>query len=66
MRRYTSGAESVDVEIEDGATVADVLARAGIPAADVKIIFVDGRKGSPQSRAPDGGSVAVFPAIGGG
>ena len=66
LRRYTNGAESVDVEIEDGATIADALARAGIPASEAKIIFVDGRKGSLESRVSDGNSVGVFPAIGGG
>ena len=66
LRRYTSGAESVDVEIEDGATVADVLAQAGIPAGEARIIFVDGRKGSLESRVSSGCSVGVFPAIGGG
>ena len=66
LRRYTSGAESVDVEIEAGATVADALARAGIPAAEARIIFVDGRKGSLKSPVSSGCSVGVFPAIGGG
>lgn len=53
-------------EIADGATVADVIAALGIPAAEVKIVFVDGVVATPDAFLRDGCRVGIFPAVGGG
>ncbi|MEA1950228.1 MAG: MoaD/ThiS family protein [Planctomycetota bacterium] len=66
FRQYVDGAESVEVEIVAGDTVADVLDRLGIPVDEARIIFVDGRKSGLTQELSGGETVSVFPAIGGG
>ncbi len=66
LRRYVDDAESVDVDLGQGETVADVLERLGIPAEQTRIIFVDARKSGPTQELSGGETLSVFPAIGGG
>ncbi|MBN2295761.1 MAG: MoaD/ThiS family protein [Pirellulales bacterium] len=66
FRRYVNNAEEVEVGIEKGDTVAEVLDRLGIPADEARIIFVDGRKSGLAKKLAGGETVSVFPAIGGG
>lgn len=52
--------------VPDNATVGDVMAALGIPAQEVKIIFVNGVKKEPDTRLKQGDRVGLFPAVGGG
>ncbi|NDV21668.1 MoaD/ThiS family protein [Desulfovibrio sp. JC022] len=52
--------------ISEGETVADVLDRVGIPADEVKIIFINGVSSKFDSVLTDGDRVGLFPAVGGG
>ncbi len=53
-------------EVPDGATVSDLLAVLGIPAAEVKIVFVGGVAAALDAVLHDGCRVGIFPAVGGG
>ena len=50
----------------DGATVADVLHKLGIPRADVRICFVNGLYREPNYPLHHQDELALFPPIGGG
>ena len=66
LRSYVGGAASVEVDVEPGQTIADVLKRLGVPAEQTRIIFVNNRTGSLSQALEGGERIGVFPAIGGG
>jgi molybdopterin converting factor small subunit len=66
LREHIGGAPSVQIEIETGQTVAEVLNRLGVPARKTRIIFVDNRVGKLSHMLQGGERLGIFPAIGGG
>jgi molybdopterin synthase sulfur carrier subunit len=66
LRAYVGGAPSVDVAIEPGQSVGDVLDRLAIPREQTRIIFVDHRRATLADPLRGNEKVGVFPAIGGG
>jgi molybdopterin converting factor small subunit len=66
LRGYVGGAPSVEVDVEPGEAVADVLARLGVPPEKTRILFVNNRAATLSQPLEDGDRVGVFPAIGGG
>jgi molybdopterin synthase sulfur carrier subunit len=52
--------------IAPGETVAEVLARLGIPEGGVALIFVDNVHRKPETVLKEGETVGFFPPIGGG
>ncbi len=52
--------------VDPGATVGQVLDRLEIPASQIKLIFVNGRKADPGHVLQDGDRLGVFPPVGGG
>jgi len=66
LRVSIGGKPSVELEIEPGETVGDVLDRLGVPADQTRIIFVNSRHAGLADPLQGGEQVAVFPAIGGG
>ena len=66
LRSYAGGAPSIEVDVEPGQTVADVLRQLGVPAEQTRIIFVNNRAGSLSQPLEGGERIGVFPAIGGG
>jgi molybdopterin converting factor small subunit len=66
LRRYAGGAPSVQVEVQPGQTVGQVLDRLGVPTDQTRIIFVDHRAADLSRPLQGGEQVGVFPAIGGG
>jgi molybdopterin synthase sulfur carrier subunit len=66
LRSYAGGAPSVEVDVEPGQTVADVLRQLGVPAEQTRIIFVNHRTGSLSQALAGGEQIGIFPAIGGG
>ncbi|MDQ5987452.1 MAG: hypothetical protein CSYNP_03192 [Syntrophus sp. SKADARSKE-3] len=55
-----------ELEVALGATVGDVIRAIGIPEKDVKLIFINGRHGLPDTELAEGDTLALFPPIGGG
>jgi molybdopterin converting factor small subunit len=49
-----------------GETVADVVARLGIPPEELKLVFVNGAHAPLSTPLADGDRVGLFPAVGGG
>lgn len=66
LRTYVGGASSVEVEVEPGQTVEQILASLGVPAGQTRIIFVNNRPATLTESIAEGDHIAVFPAIGGG
>ena len=52
--------------VEEGTTVANLADRLGIDPRDVKLIFINGRKGALDSVLAEGDRVGLFPPVGGG
>jgi molybdopterin synthase sulfur carrier subunit len=53
-------------EVEEGATVREVLQRLPIPPADRCTFFVNGRHGRRDQTLREGDVLTLFPAVGGG
>lgn len=54
------------LEVEDGASIGDLLALVKVPEDSPRIIFVNGRHAQLSQELADGDRVAVFPPIAGG
>lgn len=57
---------SCQVELNQGATAADVLRKLGIPEEIPKIILINGVVVKPDHRLAEGDAVSIFPPIAGG
>ena len=66
FRKFVDGKPSVDVEIEPGQTVHNVLDELGVPAEHTRIVFVDNTAADLSQPLEGGETLGVFPAIGGG
>jgi sulfur-carrier protein len=49
-----------------GTAIGDVIAELGIEAADVGMIFVQGRSAESGQELRDGDALSLFPLLGGG
>ena len=49
-----------------GTTIRKLLEELGVPEEDVKLIFINGKKGDLTSTLHGGERVGIFPAVGGG
>jgi len=52
--------------IEPGITVLDLFKQLEVPVDDVKLIFINNKKGELTSELRGGERVGVFPPVGGG
>lgn len=66
LREYAGGAASVELEIEAGRTIEEVIVGLGIPTEQTKIIFVDNRRADIGCVLQGGERLDLFSAIGGG
>jgi molybdopterin converting factor small subunit len=66
LRKYIGGAPSIEVEIDPGDTVEQVLGRLHVPVDQTRIIFVNHRAAQPSHVLQGGERLGIFPAIGGG
>jgi len=70
LRQYLpagSDRVSATLELPDGASVGDALARLGIPSESAKLVLIDGRFEADRNRRFDEGVVlSVFPPLAGG
>lgn len=67
--RYVPGAVAgvpLVIDLPDGATVADLIEMIKIPAREVKVAFVNGRRQSPDWVLSEGDEAGIFPPVGGG
>ncbi len=53
-------------ELEDGATVRDVIERLGVPDDELNLVFVNSLHAPRDAALHDGDAVGLFPAVGGG
>ncbi len=58
--------EAMPVEIEDGATVQDLLQKLELPEDQVKIVFVNGIVRETDCELEEGDDLGIFPPVGGG
>ena len=58
--------EAMEVKLPDGATVGQLIEQLLIPAAEVKVVFVNSIVRQVDHPLADGDEVGVFPAVGGG
>jgi molybdopterin converting factor small subunit len=56
----------IEVELQDGATVADLASRLGLAGRDVHAAFVNGKSRPLDHSLADADQVGIFPPIGGG
>jgi sulfur carrier protein ThiS len=66
LRKYADGAASLDVEIEPGETIEQILKRRGVPVEQVRVVFVNGRASGLSHSLQGDERVELFSAIGGG
>jgi molybdopterin synthase sulfur carrier subunit len=56
----------LELELPEGSTVADLMARLALPQDQVIVTFVNARARNPDYRLAPGDEVGIFPPIGGG
>ena len=64
--RKRAGVVESELELSDGARVADVLAALGLPDRVDTWALVDGRRAGRDRRLRDGAEVQLFQPVGGG
>ena len=55
-----------EVDLPDGATLADLVRQLNLPQAEVRVIFVNARAQPLSHVLNPGDEVGIFPPIGGG
>ncbi len=58
--------EAMVVELPDGATVGELARQLGLPAEQVKIVFVNNVARGEEHVLADGDELGIFPPVGGG
>jgi len=54
------------MDVQEGATIADVFQSLDVPEESVKLIFLNGIHAASSQVLKDGDRLGVFPALGGG
>ncbi|RLC63422.1 MAG: MoaD/ThiS family protein [Chloroflexi bacterium] len=58
--------EAMPVELPEGATVGQLVEHLGLPADEVKVVFVNGIVRGVEGPLAAGDEVGIFPPVGGG
>jgi len=66
LRQHVDGRPTVEVSIEPGQTVEQLLGQLGVPIDQTRIIFCNNCPVELSHALQGGEMVAVFPAVGGG
>lgn len=67
LRKYLPpGVEQLNMELEEGATVGDLIRRIELERGEIWGISIDGMLVNRQMKLADGNRVLLFPPIGGG
>jgi molybdopterin converting factor small subunit len=69
LRQYVPGAvygEPINVDLSDGATLADLVEQLKLPLEETKVTFVNGRARNLDWQLAHDDEVGIFPPVGGG
>ena len=69
LRHYAPSAaigHPFEVDLAEGATVADLIHHLSLPAEEVKMVYVNARARPEDWRLGSGDEIGLFPLIGGG
>ena len=66
LRSHVGGRASVEVDVEPGQTVEQLLRGLGVPVEKTRILFVNGRPATLAQTLQGGEQIGAFPAVGGG
>lgn len=69
LRKYQphlAPGEPLAVELPEGSTLSDLLAKLGVPENETKQVFVNGRQKPLDYVVKDGDEAGIFPPIAGG
>ena len=69
LRRYVPQlglGESIELDLDEGATIRHVFERLGLPESEVKRVFVNGRSRGYEHKLSEEDRVAIFPPVAGG
>jgi molybdopterin converting factor small subunit len=69
LRKYMPagvGGDTLTVDVPDGATVADLVARLGIPTDHARMAVAAGEQLELTARVPAGVEINLFPPLAGG
>jgi molybdopterin converting factor small subunit len=66
LRKFVTDDDLDRFELDGGSTVRGLLENLGIPVAEAKLVFVNGKKASPAEVLNHGDRVGIFPPVGGG
>ena len=58
--------EPLTIELDDSATLENLLDKLKIPPAEIKVAFVNGRREEGRCLLQEGDRVGIFPPVGGG
>jgi molybdopterin converting factor small subunit len=64
--KQDEGQARVEIELNPGATVSDLLSKLGIEQDDVGILIVSGKQGTFGQKIKENDLVTLIPHIGGG
>lgn len=65
-RPGTTAGAVIEVDLPESATIAELLAKLGVPEEEARMIFVNGRARPADWPLQPGDEVGAFPPIGGG
>ena len=57
---------SFEIDLAEGATVADLIHHLSLPAEEVKMVYVNARARPEDWRLEPGDEIGIFPPVGGG
>lgn len=66
FRKYANGQKSLQIEIEPGQTVEEVLRQIDVPVEQTRILFCNHQLVTTSHQLDGGETVGIFPAVGGG
>lgn len=69
LRHYAPSASigrPFEIDLAEGATVADLIHYLKLPAEEVKMVYVNARARSEDWHLESGNEIGIFPLIGGG
>lgn len=66
LKKYNAGISQLELMIEDGWTVADVLHALNIPEQSYSFVSVAGKKVSNDTKLKHHDQVKIFPPVSGG
>ena len=66
LRKFAPDGDLDRFELDTGVTVEHLLDNLGIPVAEAKLVFVNGKKAPLTAVLTGGERVGIFPPVGGG